>query len=255
MTTKAQITRRASEDGVSARTVERDYALAHVVAAIGLQGGPPSLVLKGGTALRLCLFPDYRYSADLDFSIVAGTLAVTMDIISAALASVAGSITGARLTDEVPRRIAFTGPLGRERTIKLDLAGDEVVTSVERRPLIRRWPDLPLVAETSMYTPDEIAGEKLRCVLQRMQCRDAYDLFNLFERAGIDQAAAAGIFERKASHRGLDPSSFASVYRDRIDQYRKRWVLELREHVPGAVPGFDEIERGLARHLRSAGLL
>lgn len=34
MISRAQITKRASEDGVDARVVERDYVLAHVVALI-----------------------------------------------------------------------------------------------------------------------------------------------------------------------------------------------------------------------------
>jgi hypothetical protein len=55
MITKAQITRRASKEGVSARTVERDYVLAHVVAAVATSK-------KGGTALRMCHFKEFRYS-------------------------------------------------------------------------------------------------------------------------------------------------------------------------------------------------
>ena len=57
-----------------ARTVERDYVLAHIVAGFAGLERSTGLVFKGGTALRLCHFNDYRYSADLDFSIVAGTV-------------------------------------------------------------------------------------------------------------------------------------------------------------------------------------
>jgi len=70
---RAQITRRASKDGVDARVVERDYVLAHVVAAISSHDTHETLVFKGGTSLRLLHFEQYRYSADLDYSLVKGS--------------------------------------------------------------------------------------------------------------------------------------------------------------------------------------
>jgi predicted nucleotidyltransferase component of viral defense system len=63
------IKRRADEDGLSASAVERDYVLAHSLSAISERDREQQLVFKGGTALRLCHFEDYRYSADLDFSL------------------------------------------------------------------------------------------------------------------------------------------------------------------------------------------
>ena len=73
MITKAHITRRAALDRVPAIAVERDYVLAHVVAGFGKQGENSGLVFKGGTALRLCHIRDYRYSADLDFSLASAS--------------------------------------------------------------------------------------------------------------------------------------------------------------------------------------
>ena len=72
MLTCHAITRRADADGVDAAIVERDYILAHVVAqlhrATPKDGG--TLVFKGGTALRFIHIGDYRYSADLDFTVI-----------------------------------------------------------------------------------------------------------------------------------------------------------------------------------------
>jgi predicted nucleotidyltransferase component of viral defense system len=44
--------------------------LAHVLAAISRSDRAGQMVFKGGTALRLCHFEAYRYSADLDFTLI-----------------------------------------------------------------------------------------------------------------------------------------------------------------------------------------
>ncbi len=255
MITKAHVTRLASRHNVPARSVERDYVLAHVVAAVAAQGEGLKLAFKGGTALRLCHFAEYRYSADLDFSVVDGSLEDALRIIGAGLSSVSGSIDELRLTDDSPPRIAYIGPLGRQRTIKLDLADDELVFTTEYRALIPRWPDLSKDLSVRVYTLPEVAGEKLRCMLQRLQCRDLFDLHHLFEEAVIEPAEAVEVFKPKARHRGLDPDLFAVRYRKRIKEYQKRWETELGEHVPGDLPHFNDVQRSLARHLRKAGLL
>lgn len=69
MITRQRIIGRADEDGVPASTVERDYVLTHCLVAVSRLPEAASLVFKGGTALRICYFDDYRYSADLDFSL------------------------------------------------------------------------------------------------------------------------------------------------------------------------------------------
>ena len=76
MITRHIIARRATHDRVDSAVVERDYVFAHIVAqlhsAAPEDGG--TIVFKGGTALRFAhIGADYRYSADLDFTIIGGT--------------------------------------------------------------------------------------------------------------------------------------------------------------------------------------
>lgn len=91
MSNRARITQQAARDGVPAPAVERDYVLAHIIAGLGSLGDQHGLVFKGGTALRLCYFEDYRYSADLDFSVVEGDLNAAYKTVEAAHA-MSGSI-------------------------------------------------------------------------------------------------------------------------------------------------------------------
>ena len=54
MIARSHFTRIADAEQVDAKTVERDYVLTHVLAAISQQPGSRRMVFKGGTALRLC---------------------------------------------------------------------------------------------------------------------------------------------------------------------------------------------------------
>jgi uncharacterized protein len=249
VTTKAQITKIASNDGVDAAVVERDYVLAHVVALVAAHDRDRTLVFKGGTSLRLLHFDHYRYSADLDYSVVTGSEADARERIREAL--IRDRPSGIKQLSLDGERISYLGPLGKQRTIKLDLADDELVETTEERTLLKRWSDVPDASITA-YTKLEVAAEKLRCVLQRLQCRDFVDLDLLLGTE--DVATAAALFRRKAKHRGLDPNTFAEKFEKRVDGYKGRWEQELGEYL-AEVPHFDAVERNVRRALRKAQLI
>ena len=121
MTTFAQITRQAARDDVPAPTVERDYVLAHIVAALGGLDDQHGLVFKGGTALRLCYFKDYRYSADLDFSVIEGDIEGAYATIATALTQVVGAVDVLHLTDHEPKQVPHFEQV--ERTVSRRLRG------------------------------------------------------------------------------------------------------------------------------------
>jgi predicted nucleotidyltransferase component of viral defense system len=260
MLTRHAITQRAFADGVDAMVAERDYVLAHIVAqlshAVLADGG--RLAFKGGTALRFVHISDYRYSADLDFSVVGGGT-------QSAIAAIGEVLTAAKVHAGFPRlelngdqkpAISYVGPLGAERPrqIKLDVTADELVDSVEQRTLQAIWPDLPSPVAFDVYPLEEISAEKLRCIIQRVQCRDLYDLWRLTEDMGINLDEVQPLFERKARARGLDPTSFRDRFEDRVQRYKRRWDNEMSEHTANP-PRFDEVVRAVRRHLRSTALL
>src|SRR5680860_834759 len=56
---------------VPMHVIEKDYALSYVLAGIAKQPElSRSLIFKGGTALKKIFFGDYRFSEDLDFSVI-----------------------------------------------------------------------------------------------------------------------------------------------------------------------------------------
>jgi uncharacterized protein len=247
------IKRRADEDGLGAGAVERDYVLAHVLAAIARSEGREQLVFKGGTALRLCHFERYRDSADLDFSLIGG-----LDV-EAALGLVESALEDCRqsaglpllaLNEASPPRIEYVGPLGaKPRPLKLDLADDELVEETATVPIISRYADQE-PERCLVYTLEEIAAEKLRCVMQRLQCRDLYDLWELLVGRGVEARTLWPAFERKTTHRGLDPERFAERFEDREPEWRRRWDAELGEYLIEPPPHFGEVRRAVRRELR-----
>ena len=198
MITRGAITKIADRDGVSAVVVERDYVLTHIVDSLAHVDGASGLIFKGGTALRLCFYQDFRYSADLDFTLDELETPEAIEVIRAALKLAAGSIElpSLEIPEGDPPTIRYVGPLGRERSIKVDLVDDELVIKTTDRAVIRRYTDQP--DETALlrtYALEEAAGEKLRCVIQRQLCRDVSDLHRLFVQEDVDVENAWTIFE------------------------------------------------------------
>lgn len=71
-----------------------------------------------------------------------------------------------------------------------------------------------------------MTAEKLRCIIQRFQCRDLLDLDLLLEN-GVDLIDAAALFARKAVHKGIDPQTFEAAFEGKLVRYRKAWNTEL----------------------------
>lgn len=248
------IKRRADDDSLPALAVERDYVLAHVLTAISERDEGQRLVFKGGTSLRFCHFTDYRYSADLDFSLTDSVDAeAATHLITEALMDCRERI-GLPLLELDQRslpRIGYVGPLGaKPRFVKLDLAADELVEGTTIRPIRRRYEDQE-DGRCHVYTLDEITSEKLRCVMQRLQCRDLYDLYELLVVNEVDAEATWPLFERKARHRNREPDRFGESFNDRVPRWEERWDRELIEYT-ASPPEFDGVLRSVKRKLRFA---
>lgn len=250
---RGEIAKRAHRDGVDAQTVERDYILAHVAIDIAAVAGE-HMVLKGGTSLRLAHFKDYRYSADLDYSLVDINEREAHDMISTALDHCRDRIGADTLELDIDAdnvRVRYVGPLAaRPRMIKLDLADDELVIEHAARPIVTAWRDTPESAILHCYTLTEICAEKLRCVIQRRQCRDVYDLWTLLvDRGDADLIEAWHRFERKATHKGLEPKRFFDRWGTGEAWYRSRWINELADYLGQDCPDFTLVNRALNQRL------
>jgi len=253
------ITRRADEDTVDASVAERDYVLAHVVAQLHLakpaDGG--QLVFKGGTAIRFVHLRDYRYSADLDFTVVGGGVEPAREALAEAVAAAKNHAGFPSLELSAASGLSYVGPLraSKPRTIKVDLATDEYIDSVEQGAVMPDlWSDMPESLPFDVYPVDEIAAEKLRCLIQRVQCRDLYDLLRLTEDLKVSLVEITPLFKRKATAKAIDPLILPERFIDRVERCKERWAREMGEHLADP-PRFDDVVRIVRRHLRAASLI
>ena len=69
----ANTLRTAGGRRVPEAVIERDYVLAWFLTGPAGHALRNVLAFKGGTALRRCWFPDYRFSEDLDFTLTEPT--------------------------------------------------------------------------------------------------------------------------------------------------------------------------------------
>lgn len=87
--------------------------------------------------------------------------------------------------------------------------------------------------------------------MQRLQCRDLFDLHELLVAYGVDAQAIWPAFERKARHRHCDPDRFGEYFDRRAPEWKRRWDTELVEYLL-EFPHFDNTLRAVRRELRFA---
>ena len=73
MISAAEVAKLAHRLGVGDRMIEKDYVLSWLLVAIAESKQRSGLVFKGGTALKRCYYPEYRFSEDLDFTLCLAT--------------------------------------------------------------------------------------------------------------------------------------------------------------------------------------
>lgn len=248
----------AEKDGADVKTVERDYVLTHLVQRLSHLENAELLTFKGGTALRLVHFLQYRYSADIDLNINDPSRLSEEEAIE--LLAEAADQTRADVgiaIDVEEGRLSYTGPRNQAKPekVKLDIASDEISTSEPiRRPLVLRYDDQAEMLSLPTYGLDESAAEKLRCVVQRLQCRDLFDIHRLLVGEGVDVDTAWRQFQAKAAHRGIDPGVFSERWPGRMKQYRERWDTEMLRYTSD-IPHFENTKREVERALRPLGVI
>lgn len=223
----------AKRKQIPVHVIEKDYALSYILAGIAEQPAlSHSLIFKGGTALKKIFFGDYRFSEDLDFSVIN---APKDKLLEESLLK-ATQISKALLNDYGPFDIQLKRnperaphPNGQDAfnvlvkfpwqptplcRIIVEITHDEpVVLSPEYKSIIHGYEE-HIDCAVACYSIEEIVAEKLRALLQthkklvargwnRPRARDYYDLWCILKHynTAINHTKLIAVLDKKCRHR------------------------------------------------------
>lgn len=251
--------------------LERDYCLSWFL--IGLSGTPLNdiLAFKGGTALKKCYIPDYRFSEDLDFTLRRETpfekIQEQLEIGFNYTAQASGITLHISRIDRHPHENSHTFFMGYEgplpgttsKEVKVDITiREHLVFPVEIKPILKaykEYEDVPEDVKIGVYSLNEIATEKIVAMLDvaRNEPRDLYDLWYLATSNFVDLTALTDAVRQKMTFRGKDlPTAREDLVRKEV-RLKKLWNVRLAAQMT-ELPEFEQVYRGVLRELRQAGL-
>ena len=260
MITRADIDDRVRLWGLREDVVEKDYVLGWVLWGIGAH---PLLrrtwVFKGGTCLKKCYIETYRFSEDLDFTVLEDG-PIERDEVIEAVSRVLDRVnqeSGIDFTLMPPfyrdrpsgrsaeMRVYYRGPRNTPgpASIKFDLTKDELIArSPVLRPISHDYPDaLPEPGQVRCYSFEEVFAEKLRAMAERSRPRDLFDIVNLFRRPDFRPHAGLvlDVLVQKCEYKGISmPSAEAIRESPMFEELEGEWGNMLA-HQLRALPGFD----------------
>lgn len=219
-------------------------------------------MFKGGTVLKKIYFEDYRFSEDLDFTLINNEISneqifswfeKTFEYIKEETNIPLEIIDNNEHEDSgINFCISYIGPIGGQGTnkkVKIDISKSEKLVF---EPIMKdAFIDYSDMEEHQLlcYPLEEILVEKMRAVMQRMQARDFYDIWYLLVQYGMEVDFYLKEFEAKCKSKGLDYKLFHKKLAERVPQYKGRWQSSMSEQIKD-LTAFERVERELQRHLK-----
>jgi len=252
-----EVQRIAGALGLEPRVIDHDYALSCYLCFLGAQSTvQKKWLFKGGTALRKCYFEEYRFSEDLDFTVL-GIISVenlrnVLRSANIAMQDAIGIRTDEReivvdiIEDDYGKesyeaRIYYFGPWnygGSPRSIRIHTNRDErLVFPTKMLSVFHQYSDrgeLPR-ATIQAYCLEEMMAEKLRAFSgQRKQAipHDIFDLYHLSRNVdSVEKVVEA--FPQKCQAKGISPDSIdLDKVIARRSEYENNWRQGLEYLIP-----------------------
>ena len=263
---------RAGGRRIPESVLERDYCLSWFLAGLSQSPVRDRLIFKGGTALKKCYFPDYRFSEDLDFTFAEEvpfeTIREELDVAFEGSYRDSGVLLRYARSDRQPHAnshtfyLSYEGPLGNlpsGKEVKTDITiKEKVVFPIEERPVLRayaEYEDIPGNAIIKVYSLKEIAAEKVIAVCDRArnEPRDLYDLWHLCENAHVDLAEVIDAIASKLEFRGQSIETIRGQLEVKQSRLGRLWNRRLAGQM-ATLPEFDGVFRSVRRAFRQAGI-
>jgi uncharacterized protein len=261
--TERELRQTAARNAIGAGQAEHEYAQLVVLDTLA-QVSPlaDALCFKGGTALRLVYFADWRHSVDLDFSVLPLFPADDLRPLVERWFSTVDAVHGMdmrlldfhRVNGAARMRARFVGPLGYPSRVLFDITLDEpVLHTPQRRPVVASiFAGLQPVVLT--YSLEEILAEKMRSILQRGKARDYYDVWRLLAEkpAAFDPVVVSTTLAQKCRHKGMEePRVNHFLVPQQLAQAEPYWERDLKGQVAGtSLPPWSQVTEDLALLLK-----
>lgn len=225
---------KARKLGVRDQQIEKDYILSWILQGIAEHGRlSGTIVFKGGTVLKKVYFEDYRFSEDLDFTLLGNDnsneqmfewFAEVFEYIRDKANIPLEIIDNNEHEDGgINFYISYVGPLGglgANKKVKVDISRSEtLVFDPIMQDVFLGYSDQE-PHQLLCYSLEEVLVEKMRSIMQRMQARDFYDLWYLLEIHDMDVALYTTEFMSKCESKEISPSDFHNKLEQRLPQYK-----------------------------------
>ena len=260
MIDKREIIAYSQQTSLSPHVIEKDYVLGWMLAGIyGHEDLAESWVFKGGTCLKKCFFETYRFSEDLDFTLL-NSEHLDADFLKETFSEIGDWIyeqTGIEVPADGqefefyknPRgqlscqgKISYKGPVSPPHglpRIKLDLTADEtVVLPPIRAKIFHPYGDVPEGGiEVLAYDYIEAFAEKFRALAERTRPRDLYDVVNLYrnDEARPEPTRFMEVLRAKCEFKGINIPRIADLEAHRAD-LEAGWIHMLNHQLPALLP-------------------
>jgi len=261
----AEISKLAHRLGLGDKTIEKDYVLTWVLHAIAGSSSRGLLAIKGGTAIKKMYVPDYRFSEDLDFTLLEpgrtnADLRMSMEDLFPWLRREANLTLATEKVEEHPSSgnptiyLNYIGPLQAaltSRSLKVDFSRDEELAfPVEERQIHSGYSDCQARQATLLvYSMKEILIEKMRSLLTRTEPRDLYDVHYILTNRMVDVEDIAFHAPPKFEAKGLTVGDLRTILERRRATFQQLWVRRLVGQMP-EIPDLEDVIRETNRILQ-----
>lgn len=226
-------------------TIERDYTQNWILSFL------PKMAFKGGTCLRKVYFKEYRFSDDLDFTLLEETdIANLEDKILNAIQQ-AKTISNIEFIDEINSKevkngysfdiyFRITRLTGSPLKIKLDITKNKneyIIDQITQKVISHPYSD-KVDTKVFAYSLNEIFAEKTRSLFERTRPRDIYDVWYLSKHTDFD----ISLFLKKCEFKKVEPN--IEELTNRKTKFENAWEASLRHQLPGlslASKVFDDV--------------
>jgi predicted nucleotidyltransferase component of viral defense system len=268
--TQKELEHIALQKNILKSTIDKDWVLGHLLNAIFSSDDiKNNFVFKGGTCLKKCYFQNYRFSEDLDFTLLTKKFPINSSLFRRIIRK-AENTSGinyylSEIKEQIHNniqqgyeiKIKFWGadhkpnapipsPNRWQTFIKLDISFTEQVFDVPKHcEILHPYTDFHLINEIiPSYSLTEIMAEKLRALIQRNRPRDVYDIWyimNSMERP--DKKAIKKMLQLKAKSKEIDIFSLNQFVNNlKMKKNKRAWKNSLSLHLPlDSLPDFDMV--------------